>query len=440
LNAGAPSARGQFKFHLKKSSKERHPSILTFEDANAFATVGDYVLKPRILVLTSTFPRWKGDVEPPFVYELSRRLAVGYEVCVLAPHAPGSESRETMDGIHVQRFRYAPDGWQQLAYRGGILANLRKSPALLALVPLFLAAQLLSAVRTLRRESIGIIHSHWLFPQGAIALLARALAGSQARVLCTAHGGDLYGLTGPVFKIITKMVAGACDHLTVVSRAMRTDLLKIGVEPRKVSVIPMGVDLQHSFMPSVESPRPESLLFVGRLVEKKGLKYLLEAMPHILKRLPEAQLKVVGDGPSRPELEKIVKDLGLRDRVKFLGAIRNEELPAIYQKAGVVVFPSVVSMEGDREGFGLVIVEALGCGCAIVVTDLPAMQDIVQDGRTALVVEQKNPEQITRAVSRLAKDPDLRRSLGLNGRKDALTRFDWETIMRKYKETFAGLD
>ena len=185
------------------------------------------------------------------------------------------------------------------------------------------------------------------------------------------------------------MVADACDHLTVVSHSMRVDLMKLGVESRKVSVIPMGVDLRRRFVPPSVSSRAESLLFVGRLVEKKGLRYLLEAMPIIFKRFPLVHLTVVGDGPSRLELETLVSDFELRARVHFLGALNNEELPAVYHKAGIVVFPSIAIDDGDREGFGLVLVEALGCGCACVVTDLPAMMDIVQDGETAVVVRQK---------------------------------------------------
>ena len=386
-----------------------------------------------ILVLTSTFPRWKGDVEPPFVHELARRLADSFDVYVIAPHAPGSNRREVLDGVHVHRFRYAPSVLERLAYQGGILANLKKSPLLFGLVPFFLTAQLLAAIHLLMRQPIQVIHAHWIFPQGMVALLARALSRSKAKVLCTSHGGDLYGLKGAVFSRVNKVVADACDHLTVVSNSMRADLMKIGVESRKVSIIPMGVDLRHRFVPPVVPSRTESLLFVGRLVEKKGLRYLLAAMPKILKRFPHARLTVAGEGPSRLELERLASDLGLRARVRFLGALKNEELPAVYQRAGVVVFPSVVSADGDREGFGLVLVEALGCGCACVVTDLPAMVDIVQDGKTAIVVRQKNPDEMAAAVIRLLTDPGLRSEMVREGRRQVLENFDWWIIAAKYQ-------
>jgi glycosyltransferase involved in cell wall biosynthesis len=142
---------------------------------------------------------------------------------------------------------------------------------------------------------------------------------------------------------------------------------------------------------------------------------------------------VVGDGPNRHDLEKLVKELGLRASIQFLGALNNEELPAIYQRAGIVVFPSVVSDDGDREGFGLVLVEAMGCGCAAVVTDLPAMMDIVQGGKAAIVVRQKNPDEIAAAVIRLLTNPGLSSAMAREGRRHVLESFDWQVIVPKYR-------
>jgi len=133
-------------------------------------------------------------------------------------------------------------------------------------------------------------------------------------------------------------------------------------------------------------------------------------------------------------LQKRVSELGIGNRVDFLGGVKNESLPALYQTSDVVVFPSVIADGGDREGFGLVLVEALGCECATVVTDLPAMQDIISDGKTALVVPQYDSQQITEKVLRLLKETELRRSLGKRGRRYVLQRFDWENVIRQYTD------
>jgi glycosyltransferase involved in cell wall biosynthesis len=123
----------------------------------------------------------------------------------------------------------------------------------------------------------------------------------------------------------------------------------------------------------------------------------------------------------------LTQNLGVAARIQFLGALANEALPKLYQAADVVVFPTLV------EGFGLVLVEALGCECAAVVTDLPAMRDIVQDGKTALVVPQQNAPQIAAKVIQLLDMPLLRRSLGEKGRQFVTQQFDWTIVAGKYR-------
>jgi lysyl-tRNA synthetase class 2 len=98
-----------------------------------------------------------------------------------------------------------------------------------------------------------------------------------------------------------------------------------------------------------------------------------------------------------------------------------------------------ISDDGDREGFGLVLVEALGCKCATVVTDLPAMHDIVRNGRSALVIPEKNSAQLSEKVNLLLDDAELRQKLGEQGRADVLERFDWEVIDRRYTDLISSL-
>ena len=202
----------------------------------------------------------------------------------------------------------------------------------------------------------------------------------------------------------------------------------IGIDMEKVQVIPMGVDLQNLFIPPENRKVSKSILFVGRVVEKKGLRFLIEAMPAILEKHPDAKLRVAGDGQELNGIKNLANNLGVAGRIQFLGALANETLPQLYQATDVVVFPSIVAADGDREGFGLVLVEALGCECAAVVTDLPAMRDIVHDGKTALVVPQQNAQQIAAKVIQLLDKPSLRRSLGKKGRRYVVQRFDWKIV------------
>jgi glycosyltransferase involved in cell wall biosynthesis len=395
--------------------------------------------KKRILVLTSTFPRWEYDEDPPFVSELCRRLKEHYRVHVLAPHYSGTETEEYLVGIHVRRFRYFFSPWERLAYQGGILAKLKHNPWQYGLLPFFFLGELLALIRLLRSYRFHLIHAHWLIPQGLVALLARLFIKSAPPLLCTSHGGDLFGLQGTLLNKLKRIILTHSTAVTVVSRAMHDEVIKLDADHDKVHVIPMGVDLQNRFVPPEIRANNASLLFVGRLVEKKGLSYLIDALPLILKRHPNVRLRIAGDGPEKMNLKIQCVKLGICDHVRFLGAVKNELLPALYQTSGVLVFPSVIADDGDREGFGLVVVEALGCECATVVTDLPAMQDIIVDGKTGLVVPQKNIRKLAEKVVLLLDDQKLRESLGREGRRHVLRNFDWTIIAEKYRKLIESI-
>ena len=389
-------------------------------------------VRKKILVLTSTFPRWNDDVEPPFVYELSRRLNSNYSVHILAPHAPGATVEEYFNGMQVTRYRYFISRWESLAYHGGILANLKQNPWRYGLIPFFLLGQLIALIRLQHRSHYDCIHAHWLIPQGLIAMTARLFITSFPPVIVTSHGGDLYGLKGFGFNRLKRYVARRSAAVTVVSQAMKKILRKLIPVEGRIRVIPMGVDLYNRFVPPTKRQATGVVLFVGRLVEKKGLQYLIDAMPSILEKHPQAMLKIVGAGQEKERIKKRISELDIGERIELMGATRNDTLPAIYHTSDVVVFPSIIAEDGDREGFGLVLVEALGCECATVVTDLPAMRDIIRNGRSALVVSEKDPAQLAEKINLLLDDTGLRQSLGQQGRAYVLEKFDWQVINRQY--------
>ena len=395
--------------------------------------------KKRLLILTSTFPRWEDDEDPPFVFELCDRLKTEYHIHVLAPHFPGASKEEDFTGIHVQRFRYFFAPFETLAYHGGILAKLKKNPFQYGLLPFFFMGELYAVIQMLRHHRFHLIHAHWLIPQGLVAVLACYWTGSKIPLLFTSHGGDLFGLQGTIMNRIKRWVIIKSQALTVVSRNMIEAVERLGAPHKKSCVIPMGVDLKTRFVPSETMRINDNLLFVGRLVEKKGLHYLIHALPLILKRYPQVTLRIAGGGPEKINLERASVELGVREHVRFLGAVKNELLPALYQTSGVLVFPSVIADDGDREGFGLVLVEALGCECPAIVTDLPAMQDIIEDGKTGLVVPQKNIRKLAEKVILLLEDQKLRESLGREGRKYVAIRYDWGTIASQYGELIGAL-
>jgi len=371
--------------------------------------------------------------------ELFRRLSEHFKIHILAPHAAGTDSETTFDGMRVTRYHYFLPRWESLAYQGGILANLKKNRCRYALVPFFLLFQTLATRKLLRRFHFDLIHAHWIIPQGACAVLANLIHSTILPILCTSHGGDLYGLSSSAMMWLKRRILENTDVVTAVSRAMRDDLNSLGVGLEKVHVLPMGVDLKKRFVPPCKRNETKALLFVGRVVEKKGLRFLVEAMPEILAKHPDAILRVAGDGQELSDLKNLASQIGVADRIQYLGAVPNENLAVLYQTSDVVVFPSVVADGGDREGFGLVLVEALGCECAVVATDLPAMQDIVEDERTALIVPQRSAQHIANAVVRLFDDSELRYCLGKTGRRAVEKRFDWDKVTKEYAKIYTKI-
>jgi glycosyltransferase involved in cell wall biosynthesis len=401
----------------------------------------------RILVLTSTFPRWPADREPPFVFELCRRLAAAHEVHVIAPHCAGAAVEERLgENLTVRRFRYAPQFLESLAYEGGILEKLRRAPWRHLLVPFFLLAELLAALRAVRRERPDVIHAHWIVPQGVIGLFAAwaASGGKRPALVCTSHGADLFALRGRLAGRLKALVARRAAALTVVSAAMKPRAMQLGARAENVRVMPMGVDAQQRFFPQAASERSRSeLLFVGRLVRKKGVAHLLRAHAAVREQLPEAELTVIGSGPLEEELRRMAGSLNLADRVCFAGAIPNEDLARYYRRAAALVVPSVVTEEGDQEGLGLVIAEALACECPVVASDLPAIRDVIEDGVTGLLARQGDERDLAEKIVRMLRDPSFARGLAHNGRTLVLERFDWRKVGFGYEKllfSVAGSD
>lgn len=388
--------------------------------------------KPVLVVLASTYPRWKNDHEPSFVHELSQRLCSRFHVIVLCPHAAGAKNHERLDGVEVRRFRYAPARLETLINGGGMATNVRHAKWKWLLVPLFLVAQFLMLLDVLWRRNVDVIHAHWVIPQGVIACVARSLVRSQSRLVITSHGADVFGLRGATFDWIRRQVLRRADATTVVSRALLLALSKQVRSNADIRVIPMGVDLKEKFTPDLSAARdPHLILFVGRLVEKKGVIHLIHAMPAVRQRVAQARLKIVGFGPDEPVLRAAVQRLGLGDSVEFAGPSTPEALPDIYREAGLFVAPFIEAGSGDQEGLGLVVIEALGCGCAVVVGNVCAVADTLGDYFREVTVNPRNESELShRIIDVLLSKPTSQSALAAAVR----LRFDWQAISDEYAD------
>lgn len=388
--------------------------------------------KPRLLILTTTFPRWPDDHQPPFVFELARRLTTHFDIDVLAPHAPGAERRELMNGLQIHRFRYAPARLELLAYDGGIPAKLRRSPLYGLLLPGFLLAQAWATWRLLRLRRHVAIHAHWLIPQGLWGGMFKGCVRPPARLLVTAHGADIFAFNGAPGRWLKARALAMADAVSVVSRALQQRVLPLIDHPEHLHVASMGADLAERFVPAAVPVSAPVLVFAGRLVEKKGLADLLAAMPQVLTTQPDARLLVIGDGPLAPELRDQAKRLGIADAVEFLGSLPNAAVPEVLRRGRLAVLPFRPA-PGDEEGLGLVAVEAMGCGLPVVAGDVPAIRDVIRHGHNGWLVPSADPAALASAILQLLGDPALAEQLARQGRHDALGRFDWAVVTERYR-------
>ncbi len=388
--------------------------------------------KPRLLVLTSTYPRWQDDPEPAFVHELSKRLTADFQVMVLAPHAHGAAVQETLDGVEVHRHRYAPAGWETLVNEGGMVGNLRKSPWKWSLVPGFFLSQAWVARRLIRRYRPDVIHAHWLVPQGFTMTLLNVF-GRTPPFLVTSHGADLYSLRGRLLSALKRRIARSSAGMTVVSTAMREEAGRIGMHPPRLDVLPMGVDFQGRFLLDTSGVRrADQLLFVGRLVPKKGLVHLLDALPLVLARRPTVRLTIVGFGPEEDALRSQVRRLGLEGKVEFRGALPQTELPVLYRNASLFVAPFVRDAVGDQEGLPVALMEAVACGCPVVAGDVQGIQDLLGAASADICVDPRDSGALSGAILVALDDPAGAEARALKLRQNVLQRLDWTAITAGY--------
>ena len=180
------------------------------------------------------------------------------------------------------------------------------------------------------------------------------------------------------------------------------------------------------------------MLFVGRLAERKGVRYLIDAVADLPAGL-RPHLTIIGDGPERVALEAQARARGAGDRVTFRGWVTPEELDAAYAAASVFVLPAVVDARGDTEGLGMVLLEAMTYRVPVISTPLGGVTDIVQHDSTGLLVPPNDASALAAAITLLATNPAIAERLGTAGRDYALSHFSWTAVLAQWRALYAGV-
>jgi glycosyltransferase involved in cell wall biosynthesis len=272
--------------------------------------------------------------------------------------------------------------------------------------------------------------------------------GQSTPVVLTSHGTDLFLLDKlPAIRQLAGPVFRAARHVTVVSRPLVPRVTVMGVPAVRVSTVPMPVDdsgegavapVQDDALATLApvSRDPLLVLFVGRLVERKGVKYAIEAIAQLHGTGLRARLLVIGDGPKRVALESLSCALGVTGAVEFTGRQSARDVAAAYRRATVLVVPSVTDWKGEQEGFGMVIVEAMRAGLPVVATRSGGIPDIIEDGVTGLLVPERDPTALARCIRRVVQAPALAGALRARAVGMAMHRFTPGTIARRFERVY----
>lgn len=379
------------------------------------------VNKKKLLVTGSTFPRWEGDTEPRFVLDLSEALTEYFDVTALVPSAPGARKREVINGVKVVRYHYFPiRKWETLCYPGAIVPRIKEKKVRILLVPFLFVSLFWNLFKML--PEYDVVHSHWIIPQGIVQSFFRK------PYIVTGHGGDVTSLNKGILKKLKVRCLKRANYLTVVSEHLKNEVLKL-YKTDDIDIISMGCKTEnfgrkYAVDNYFNQGDRKVVLFVGRLAEKKGVTYLIEAMKQI-----DAKLVIVGDGPLRESLQSQAKDQG--NKIIFLGAKTHDELRTIYASADIFVAPSITAKDGDMEGIPTAIMEAMASGLPVVASASGGIKELIQDNINGLLVQEKNVDQIIEKVSLLLKDEIVRKRL----EQSALERvqsYDYKNLAKRY--------
>jgi glycosyltransferase involved in cell wall biosynthesis len=388
---------------------------------------------PRILFVAHNVPRFEGDAAGSFVLRLAVALqGAGARVHIIAPGAPGLPAHDHLEGVSVERVRYASEARMTLAYTGNMAEEVRGSwSGRLAL------AQLLFTMRRAVRRSINearregdpfdVVHLHWWFP-AALALFGSRRVGDPPRVI-TMHGSDvrLAEKMRPAHAVMRAVLAEAAVN-TVVSSWLADAVYRMA-PAATVAISPMPVDTRYFRDERTAAPERDGVLFVGRLNAQKGLGDLLAAMAD--PRLQGTPLHVVGDGVDRAALEQRATALGISSSVRWHGALPQPALVPLYQRAQAVVIPS------RGEGLGLVAVEAQLSGTPVVAYADGGLLDVVRAEAGGTLVTPGDVPALADAIHALLRHRDRANQLGAMARDFMLARFTPEAAAQRYLAHYA---
>lgn len=406
----------------------------------------------KVLVVASTLPASDADPVPAFVKDqlvALRKFRPDLEISVLAPHDRCSSTRPFVRRPEYDEYRFHyfwPFGAEKLAGRG-IMPALEANAFNYLLIPFLFIGEFVALLSLARRLKPDVIYAHWFTPQGIVASWVGRVTRTPFVFTTHAADVDVWRKVPWLGRHIVRSCTRRARAFTAVSRRSMQKVQQFFPAREwpellhRAAVIPMGVACPaNPSRPSTGSAGRTVLLFLGRLVEKKGLQYLLPAYAQVRDRLGDSVLVIAGDGPMRSPLQKQVDSLGLGGYVRFAGFVTGPDKARLLDEADILVVPSIVASSGDAEGLPVALIEGLACGKVCIATHESGADDVLTSGQDGFLVPQKDTEALSTALLRAASLDEAQRNTMQDAARQLAQGFDWERIARLHYEHLLAPD
>ncbi|MGI9180276.1 MAG: glycosyltransferase family 4 protein [Longimicrobiaceae bacterium] len=301
-----------------------------------------------------------------------------------------------------------------------------------------------------RRERIEVVLFYSMVTASLAIPLRRRVRALGARLVAIANGLDVTLPVGAYQRFVPRVFA-ALDAVVPISRATGAECLQRGLPPRKLHVIPCGVDperfpsapedcsaARRVLLDDLGASLPENTLLlcsVGRLVERKGVAWFVERVMPLLP--PEVHYWVAGEGPMHEAVEEAIARHGLQRRVRLLGLVPEETLIRLYREADLFVMPNI-PVPGDMEGFGVVMLEAGLCGLPTVAARLEGIQDVIAEGENGHLVTSGDAAAFAQAILRYHRNPEALAAASARATRRVMESFTWRAVADEYVRFLAG--
>jgi len=394
----------------------------------------------NVLVITSSYPTNSDELRGTFIGKLVKCLSEkGCNLIVLTPHTSGADFFSANDSIKVIRFPYFfPYSLQRLSSPGGMYFGFKNSLLGKLQIISYIIMMLIYSGIILKKERISIIHTHWVIPQGFIGAFWKNI--SRVPHVATSHVLDLTISDRMIFlQPVLQWILRHTDAITVNSSFTLKHALRFASPLLKNYTIPMGIDdsrIQGIHEGCTLEKKVNSILFVGRLIDWKGIDVLIQAVYIAKSQIPNITLNIVGEGPDREIYELIVKKLQLESDVHFMGKVSDDELNSAYLESNLFILPSTEKKGFVMEGLGVVLLEAMASGVPVIGSNTGGIPDIIKDYVNGLLVPAGDPQALADAIIQILKNPDLADRFRKAGLETVRERFSWDIISDQFIKVY----